>query len=316
MNAFPHFSVLQTEILQAFESVNLTCFIDGTLGAGGHAQLLLENHPELKFYLGIDQDPQALQLATQRLSKWKNQFLPQAGNFAQFDEFIKKNQLPRPSGILIDLGVSSMQLDQAERGFSFMREGPLDMRMDPQNTLSAKEIVNEWSEHELARLFRDYGEEKKWRLAASVICQARKETPIETTKQLVNLLSAHLCNYQKKKAIHPLTLVFQALRIAVNRELEVLEQFLAKAMNYLAPQGRLAVISFHSLEDRLVKMQMRLAASDKWDCSGIGGGLFRDKQPTVTLITKKPIEASQEEIALNSRSRSAKLRIIEKLKDC
>jgi 16S rRNA (cytosine1402-N4)-methyltransferase len=313
MDNFPHFSVLKAEILQAFESVNLTDFIDGTLGAGGHAQLLLENHPEIQTYLGIDQDPQALQIAIERLKRWKNQFIPQAGNFAQFDEFIKQKQLKRPLGILVDLGVSSMQLDQAERGFSFMRDGPLDMRMDPQNPLSAADIVNQWSEYELARIFRDYGEEKKWRLAASVICKARQIEPIVTTKQLVTLLSPYLLNYQKKKGIHPLTLVFQALRIAVNRELDVLKQFLDKAIESLAPGGRLAVISFHSLEDRIVKTQMRLAASDKWDSSGLGGGLFRDKKPVVALITKKPLEASDEEIALNSRSRSAKLRVIEKL---
>lgn len=309
---FPHFSVLKAEILQAFEPVNLRFFIDGTLGAGGHAQALLEQHPEICHYGGIDQDPSALELATKRLTPWKGQFVPKAGNFVDFDQLFAEKEWGKPMGILVDLGVSSMQLDQAERGFSFMRDGPLDMRMNPKDPVTAADIVNTWSEFDLARIFRDYGEEKKWRLAASLIGKARQVAPIVTTRQLVDVLASALSNYHKK-GIHPLTLVFQALRIAVNKELEVLEQFLDKAIEALAPKGRLAVISFHSLEDRIVKTRMRLAASDKWDDSGIGVGLFRDKKPTVALITRKPLEASEEEIALNSRSRSAKLRVVEKL---
>jgi len=314
MSHFPHFPVLKAEIIHAFISLPLTLFIDGTLGAGGHAQALLAQHPEIKHYLGIDQDPQALQLAIARLEPWKAQLIPQAGNFAQFTQFLTQHQLKRPQGILVDLGVSSMQLDQAERGFSFMREGPLDMRMNPDDTLTAADIVNTWSEYELARIFRDYGEEKKWRLAASVLVKARQQQAITTTKELVNVLASALARHHKK-GIHPLTLIFQALRIAVNRELDVLEQFIDQAMEQLAPGGRLAVISFHSLEDRIVKTHMRLAASDKWDSVGMGGGLFRDKKPTVKLITKRPIEATEEEIALNPRSRSAKLRVVEKLEE-
>lgn len=313
MDIFPHHPVLLHEVVKAFESVTLRVMIDGTLGAGGHAQALLERHPEIEYYLGIDQDPQALTLASERLKPWSPKTIFKHGNFRQLEHYLKELELPRPDGILLDLGVSSMQLDQPDRGFSFMRDGPLDMRMNPQIELNAATIINTWSEQDLGKIFRDYGEEKHWRLAARVIVQAREKQPIETTKELTNILWPVLARYSKK-SIHPLTLIFQALRICVNQELEVLEQFLSKAMNCLAPGGRLAIISFHSLEDRLVKTHMRLAASDKWETSGLSG-LFRDKTPTVALITKKPIEPGEEECQLHPRSRSAKLRVIEKLED-
>ena len=311
MDSFPHHPVLLAEIIQAFDSVSLHVVIDGTLGAGGHAEALLVRHPEIQHYLGIDQDPQALAMAIERLKPWTSKITFKHGNFAQFDDFLKELSLPMPDAILLDLGVSSMQLDQPLRGFSFMRDGPLDMRMNPHLSLTAADIVNTWSEQELGRIFRDYGEEKQWRAAARTIVQARQSRPFVMTSDLKAILTPALARYSKK-GIHPLTLVFQALRICVNRELEVLETFLPKALDLLVPKGRLAVISFHSLEDRIVKTQMRLAASDKWETSGLSG-LFRDKDPTVMLITKKPIEAGAEEIRSNPRSRSAKLRVIEKL---
>ncbi len=311
MHSFPHYPVLLTEVIQAFEPVELQVVVDGTLGAGGHAESLLKAHPEIQYYIGIDQDPQALALAAQRLQPWASKVIFKHGNFAQFDNVLKELSLPPPNAILVDLGVSSMQLDQPIRGFSFMHEGPLDMRMDPTLPLTAADIVNTWSEQELGRIFRDYGEEKQWRVAARTIVQARQDRLFTTTSDLKAVLIPVLARYAKK-GIHPLTLVFQGLRICVNRELEVLETFLPKALDILAPKGRLAVISFHSLEDRIVKTQMRLAASDKWETSGLGG-LFQDKDPTVKVLTKKPIEAGEEEVQLNPRSRSAKLRVVEKL---
>jgi 16S rRNA (cytosine1402-N4)-methyltransferase len=308
---FPHLSVLMSEVLQAFEGSPIHLFIDGTLGAGGHAEAILKAHPEIEVYLGIDQDAEALRLAAQRLSPWKEKIQLRHGNFTQLDEWLKELKFPSVDGILVDLGVSSMQFDQAERGFSFSKEGPLDMRMNPDQSLTAAEIVNTWSEQELGRIFREYGEEKKWRLAAHAIVQARKEKSILTTLDLSAVLKPCF-PWNPKKNINPLTLIFQALRICVNRELEVLETFLSKALNLLSPNGRLAVISFHSLEDRLVKESMRLAASDKWDTSGIGG-LFRDKKPTVRLVNRKPMIPTEEEIQYNPRSRSAKLRVAEKL---
>lgn len=311
MDTAPHYPVLLDEILQVFAPLNLSVFVDGTLGAGGHAEALLRNHPEIQHYLGIDQDPQALALAKERLKPWSSKVVFKHGNFAQFDEFLTEFSFSPPNAILVDLGVSSMQLDQAHRGFSFMQEGPLDMRMNTVLPFTAADIVNTWSEQELGRIFREYGEEKQWRAAARTIVQARQSHPILTTSDLKSVLNPVLAR-RAKKGIHPLTLVFQALRISVNKELEVLETFLPKAVDLLVPHGRLAVISFHSLEDRIVKTHMRFEASDKWETSGLSG-LFRDKEPTVKIVTKKPIEASEEEIGKNPRSRSAKLRVIEKL---
>lgn len=313
MNSLPHYPVLLNEVLQAFEPLTLEVVVDGTLGAGGHAEALLKAHPEIQHYIGIDQDPQALALAAERLKPWASKMTFKHGNFAQFDDFLSEFSLFKAQAILVDLGVSSMQLDQAHRGFSFMQEGPLDMRMNPHLPLTAADIVNTWSEQELGRIFRDYGEEKQWRAAARAIVQARQGKPFTKTSDLKAVLLPVLARHAKK-GIHPLTLTFQALRICVNRELEVLEAFLPKAFNFLAPGGRLAVISFHSLEDRIVKTEMRLAASDKWETSGLSG-LFRDKTPTVKLVTKKPLEASEEEIQMNPRSRSAKLRVVEKLEE-
>lgn len=311
--SIPHLSVLCQEVLHAFSPLSLTTVIDGTLGAGGHAHALLEAHPEIICYLGIDQDPHALALASKRLAPWQSKVCLKKGNFSEFDRLLQEEALPRPNAILLDLGVSSMQLDQPERGFSFMRSGPLDMRMDPTLPLTAADILNSWTEEELGYLFREYGEEKQWRLAARAIVRMREEYPFLTTSDLVERLSPVLARHAKR-GIHPLTLIFQALRIAVNHELESLESGLSKSLEWLLPGGRLAVISFHSLEDRLVKTQMRLAASDKWDTSGVGG-LFRDKVPTVRLVTKKPIEPTAQEIAINPRCRSAKLRVIEKICD-
>lgn len=313
MGPFPHRSVLLAEVLHAFESLSIVTMIDGTLGAGGHAQALLEQHPEIQHYIGIDQDPHALALAAQRLSPWSSKVYLKHGNFSACDQIWAELALPSPTAILVDLGVSSMQLDQPQRGFSFMQDGPLDMRMNPDSTLTAEEIVNTYSEQELGKIFREYGEERQWRLAARVIVQTRKVRLFSTTKELRLALTPILARYAKK-GIHPLTLIFQALRICVNQELQVLDEFLPKAIDLLAPGGRLVMLSFHSLEDRLVKTHLKFAASDKWDTVGIGG-LFRDKEPIAKLVNKKPIQPSAEEIHSNPRSRSAKLRILEKLLD-
>lgn len=300
-----HLSVLPTEVLAAFEGLKLHIFVDATLGAGGHSAAILEAHPEIEQLIGIDQDPVAMEIARQRLVPYKAKVKLIAGNF---DEAVL--QIPKIDGILFDLGVSSMQLDQPEKGFSFMRDGPLDMRMDPERDLTAANIVNTYSEQELGRIFRDYGEERQWRAAAKAIVAARSQQPISTTHQLVAVLRPVL--FWKKKGMNPLTLIFQALRICVNRELEVVEKTLPRAIDQLVSGGRMAVISFHSLEDRIVKNCFRFAASDKQDTSG-WGGVFLDKTPTVKIITKKPVEPSLEEVEINPRSRSAKLRVIEKI---
>jgi 16S rRNA (cytosine1402-N4)-methyltransferase len=306
-----HASVLLQEVLSFFQGRALHFFMDGTLGAGGHAEALLKAHPELQLLIGIDQDPVARHVAEERLAPWKHKLKVVEGNFADFPRLLKACGVEQLDGMLLDLGVSSMQFNLADKGFSFMQEGPLDMRMNPSNSLTAAEILNTWSEAELGRIFREYGEEKRWRRAASAIVQARNKEFLRTTFDLVRVLQTALPPSYKKK-IHPATLIFQALRICVNDELYVLEQTLPKAIDSLKIGGRLAVISFHSLEDRIVKTLTRYAASDMVDTSGIGG-VFLDKDPQVKLITRKPVMPSVEEIASNPRCRSAKLRVVEKL---
>lgn len=308
---FPHASVLLHEIVDIFHEQHVRTFVDATLGAGGHSEAILQDHPEIERLIGIDQDPVAREIAAQRLAPWGNKVNIVSGNFSELDKQLSALGVTSVDGMIFDLGVSSMQFDIPEKGFSFMREGPLDMRMDPTNDLTAAVIINTWSEAELGRIFRDYGEEKHWRGASRAIVHTRKNKHITTTFELGEALSHVLRPHPFKKGIHPFTLVFQALRIAVNGELEALEAVVPKAIERLSKGGRLGIISFHSLEDRIVKNAFRFAASDKMNTSGIGG-MFLDKEPQVDILTKKPVIPTTEEIELNPRSRSAKLRVVEK----
>lgn len=311
MSAYPHCPVLLEEVVALFAPLSIKIFVDGTVGAGGHAEALLKGHPEIECYLGIDQDPYALEIARERLSPWKDKLLLQRGNFSELNRFITEANLPDPDGILVDLGVSSMQIDEPQRGFSFSHNGPLDMRMNPDDMLTAADILNTYSEKEIGRIFREYGEEKQWRKATRLIIEAREKALFSTTDDVKNVLLKPLTHFAKK-GINPLTLIFQALRIAVNRELQVLDDFLPIAVKRLRDGGRLAVISFHSLEDRRVKEVFRFAASDKLETSGLCG-IFRNKPKEAILLTKKPLEATEEEILRNPRSRCAKLRAIQKI---
>ncbi|MEI8124279.1 MAG: 16S rRNA (cytosine(1402)-N(4))-methyltransferase RsmH [Parachlamydiaceae bacterium] len=306
-----HTSVLLNELVNAFHGVHLKIFVDATLGAGGHSKAFLEAHPEIEVLIGIDQDPVAREIAKERLFPWENKVKIVSGNFSEIRHHLCQLGVRAVDGIIFDLGVSSMQFDFAEKGFSFMREGPLDMRMDPSRSLTASEIVNTWSESDLGRIFRDYGEEKRWRMAARAIVAARNMKKIETTVELADILRQAIPFHLQKKGIHPATLVFQALRICVNRELEVLEAALPEAVDLLRVGGRLGVISFHSLEDRIVKNFMRFSASDKMNTEGIGG-MFLDKDPMISLLSRKPIVPTDDEMRGNPRSRSAKLRVVEK----
>jgi 16S rRNA (cytosine1402-N4)-methyltransferase len=308
----PHESVLAKEVCDYFQHSRIRVFVDGTLGAGGHSALLLESHPEIELLIGIDQDPEALKIAQEYLSPWRSKIQLHLSNFSRFYEILDRLQIEKIDGMLLDLGVSSMQLDRPEKGFSFRFDGPLDMRMDPSNPLTAEKIINEMEERDLGVLFRDYGEEKQWRRAAHAIVIARQKAPITTTAQLVNVLYPVL-ERGAKRGIHPLTLIFQALRIKVNGELEALESTLPFAIERLRVGGRLAVISFHSLEDRIVKNGFAYEASDKVTTTGGWGGVFLSKESRVEKVTKKPITASEEELRFNPRSRSAKLRVVERL---
>ncbi len=300
MNQPAHIPVLLDEFLSFFENSTLEFFVDGTLGAGGHAEAILKAHPEIKKFVGFDQDKSALKIASSRLEPFKEKVIFVEKNFCEMKEELKRQKIEKVDGIFLDIGVSSMQLDRSERGFSFSKEGPLDMRMDQECTQSAEEIVNEWSEKELGTIFKEYGDVSKWRIAAQKIVEERKKKRITTTTELVELLSPYLKMSSKKK-LHPLTLVFQALRIAVNNELDVLKYTLPVAISALKPKGKLGVISFHSGEDRIVKNYFKEMSSKN-----------APTQYRVTLLNKKPIEATVSECKKNPRARSAKMRFVEK----
>jgi 16S rRNA (cytosine1402-N4)-methyltransferase len=306
-----HQSVLMEEILQCFAEMSLHVFVDGTLGAAGHSTAILDHHPECSHLIGFDQDPLARDIAIKRLESHLDRVKIVPDNFRHLEQHLNALGIDRVDGILLDLGVSSMQLDRPEKGFSFSFEGPLDMRMDPSQDLTAEKIVNHWTEQELERLFRDYGEIPRWRAVAQRIVHERKHRPIRTTKELAYLLKG-ISTIPHGRKMHPMTLVFQALRIAVNDELEVIAEILPQAVRRLRSGGRLAVITFHSLEDRLVKQYFREAASDKIEDLTSPTGP-KKKEPLVCIVTKKPVVPSVAETRRNPRSRSAKLRIVEKL---
>lgn len=290
-----HIPILVEQFLSFFQDRKIEVFIDGTVGAGGHAKAILEQHPEIKRFYGIDQDAVALQIASETLAPYSEKVKLMQGNFRMLNTFVPEKKI---DGIFLDLGVSSMQLDRPEKGFSLYKEGPLDMRMDGSQTLTAEVVVNTLSEKELGNIFRDLGEEPRWRRAAKAIVEARRKKRIKSTTDLTEALKHALTwGGRKGKKIHPMTLVFQALRIFVNDELGAITQGLPAALEMLTPGGRMGVLSFHSLEDRIVKHTFRSQAQEK----------------KVSLLTKKPLIADFKEIRQNPRSRSAKLRFVEKL---
>ncbi|MFZ0564788.1 MAG: 16S rRNA (cytosine(1402)-N(4))-methyltransferase RsmH [Chlamydiales bacterium] len=290
-----HHPVLLEPFLSFFSSKEIHTFVDATVGAAGHSYRLLETHPEIKKLYGIDQDKEALDRSAEILKPFGSRVELIRGNFREIDRCLAVNQV---DGILFDLGVSSMQLDQSSKGFSLYKEGPLDMRMNEAQPLDAATVVNTFSEKELGRIFREYGEEPRWRKAAKAIVEGRKKKKITTTIELTELLKRVLTwGGRRGKRIHPATLVFQALRIYVNDELGAIEEALPKAIALLSPGGRLGVIAFHSLEDRIVKQTFNR---------------FAREEKTVHLLTKKVIQADRAEIKNNPRSRSAKMRFVEK----
>ncbi len=306
----PHQSVMLKEVLEGFQGVQLTVFYEATLGGGGHAAAILQAHSENEYYIGCDRDPDALEIAQRRLLPQGRRIDFVRGDFAKLDEHLRERGVSKVDGIFFDLGVSSMQLDQGEKGFSFLKEGPLDMRMDPRERLTARTIVNQWSQDKLEWLFKHYGEEKKWKQAAKAIVEARKKTPIETTKDLADLIAMTIGRGVKKK-LHPATLIFQALRICVNHELESLHLALPKAIEALRIGGRIGVMAFHRLEDHIVKSIFQ-AASRRPVKREVKKGV-NVQQPLLKLLTKKPKVPSQKEIKENRRSRSAKLRFAERI---
>jgi len=298
-----HIPVLLSEVLNCFHGKKLYVFFDGTLGLGGHAKAILEAHPEIERYISCDQDENALKEAKILLEPWKEKMIFVHKNFSQVDEILKDNSMSCVDGFLCDIGISSMQVDEKERGFSFSKEGPLDMRMDQSKGISAKDVVNNYSEEELGKIFKELGEERHWRIIAKLIIEQRKLQPFETTSDLANLIHKNI--KKSKKHLDSATLVFQALRIFVNRELEVLKTFLSKSIAVLCDKGIGAVISFHSLEDRIVKEFVK--------GSVVIDQITGKRTEKIKTLSKKPIVASEDEIEKNPRSRSAKLRYFERV---
>ena len=281
--------------------------MDATVGAGGHAAGILQASSPEGELLGLDLDPQALELASQRLFAFRSRVILKQASYTSLQEQIAALGWSVVHGVLMDLGVSSMQIDTPERGFSFQTEGPLDMRFGPSLSNTAADLVNQMSESDLADLIWEYGEERHARRIARSIVQAR---PIRTTTQLADVILKAARGERGK--IHPATRTFQALRIAVNEELKGLADTLPQAVQALAPGGRLAVISFHSLEDRIVKQFMRRESRD-CICPPEQPVCICGHKASIKEITRRPIVASEEEIAANPRARSAKLRVAEKL---
>lgn len=298
-----HISVLKNEVLVYLQPKAGDWIIDATLGFGGHARAILEKIGPAGFLIGIDQDEEVLNHARQDLKEFKN-VLFYHRNFEDLENIVrdvrKKKGEGRFKGILFDLGMSSYHVEVGNRGFSFLREGPLDMRFDRRNPLTAYQIVNHYSYEKLLYLFTTYGEEPRRRseIITKALIHARRRKPIQTTTELAELvfsLSPH-----ERRGKHPATRIFQALRIAVNRELQVLEKGLRAAFKVISPGGRIVIISFHSLEDRIIKNLFREYS-------------LRENPPRISILTKKPVVPSPEEIRKNPRARSAKLRACKRI---
>jgi 16S rRNA (cytosine1402-N4)-methyltransferase len=293
-----HAPVLYQEVLAALQPCAGGRYIDGTLGAGGHAAAILQASAPDGMLLGLDRDPSALEVASGRLAGFGCRTILRQASFAEMSRVAQTLGWSEVQGVLLDLGLSSMQLADAARGFSFQLEGPLDMRFDPSAPTTAAELVNTLDERALFELLRDLGEEPRARQVAHAIVQAR---PLRSTRQLAELAAASA--FRVRGGIHPATRTFQALRMAVNGELEALEAGLQQAMMLLAPGARLAVIAFHSLEDRLVKTAFKAAAAP---AAGAPGGV------NLRILTRRPVRPSEAEIVRNPRARSARLRLVER----
>jgi len=311
MSEFHHISVLLEECLDGLAIKPEGIYIDGTLGGAGHSSQIVKRLTTGKL-IGIDRDPVALKAASERLAPYKERVTLVHSNFCEMAQVLKDLGLTGVDGILLDLGVSSPQLDDSARGFSYMADAPLDMRMNNEDALSAYTVVNTWSQEELKRILFDYGEERYAPRIAGAICRRREEKPIETTLELVDVIRSAMPAQALREKQHPAKRSFQAIRIAVNDELGSVEKAMEDAIPLLNPGGRLAVITFHSLEDRIVKNAMA-EASKGCTCPPNFPVCVCGRKPRVKLISRKPIVASEEELEVNPRSRSAKLRVCEKL---
>lgn len=308
--AFEHYSVLLKETIENLNIKENGIYADGTLGGGGHSLEILKRLSKEGKHFGIDQDDAAIEAAGERLSDYRDRLTLIRSNYCNMKTVLSEHGVEKVDGIVLDLGVSSYQLDTEERGFSYRFDSPLDMRMDRRQSLTAKEIVNEYPEMELYRIIRDYGEDQFAKNIAKHIAQARMEKPIETTGELNEIIKAAIPAKMRQNG-HPSKKTFQAIRIALNRELEVLQDSLDMMIELLNPGGRLCIITFHSLEDRIVKSAFK-KAENPCTCPPEFPVCVCGKKPLGKVITKKPVLPSEEELSENSRSKSAKLRVFEK----
>jgi 16S rRNA (cytosine1402-N4)-methyltransferase len=298
-------------------------FVDATLGLGGHTERLLEASAPDGRVVGLDRDPAALELARQRLAWAGDRLVAVAASFEDLGDVAARLGVDAVDGVLYDLGVSSLQLDEGERGFSYRADAPLDMRMDPTTGISAAEVLATYPRADLARILREYGEERFAGRIARVLDEARRRAPIATTGQLAELVKAAVPAAARRTGPHPARRAFQALRIEVNRELDALRASLPQAIDLLAPGGRLVVLAYHSLEDRIVKQALAAAASRPVDASPFRGSKHEPPGPPARLpvgppaalavLTRRPERPSEAEVAANPRAESAKLRAAEKL---
>lgn len=311
MSEFHHVSVLLQECLDGLAIKPDGIYVDGTLGGAGHSSRIAERLTTGRL-IGIDRDPVALKAAGERLDPYKDRITLVHSNFCEIAQVLQDLNVSGVDGILLDLGVSSPQLDDAERGFSYMADAPLDMRMNGTDALTAREVVNSWPQEELRRILYTYGEERYAPQIAAAICRRREEMPIETTLELVDVIRSAMPAAALREKQHPAKRSFQAIRIAVNDELGSVEKVMRDAIPLLKPGGRMAVITFHSLEDRIVKTAMADAAKG-CTCPPSFPVCVCGKKPQVKLVSRKPITAGDAELTENPRSRSAKLRVCEKL---
>ena len=309
---FHHVSILLKECIDSLNIDPDGIYVDATLGGAGHSLHIAERLSDDGCLIAIDRDSMAIANARERLHNYMNRVTLVKSDFRYLDQAIASCGVEKVNGILFDLGVSSPQLDMAERGFSYMQDAPLDMRMDQQQALSAYEVVNEWDRAELRRILFEYGEERYAPQIASAIERARSERAIQTTGELAEIIRSAMPPSARKEKQHPAKRSFQAIRIAVNDELMAVEEAMQKAIDCLAPRGRLAVITFHSLEDRIVKAAFRKAAQG-CTCPKDFPVCVCGNKPRVCLVARKPLLPGAKEIAENPRARSAKLRVCERL---
>ena len=311
MSEFYHVSVLLDECIQGLNIKPDGIYVDGTLGGAGHSSQIAARLTTGRL-IGIDRDPVALKAAGERLAPYADRVTLVHSNFCEIASVLEQLQIPGVDGILLDLGVSSPQLDDGARGFSYMADAPLDMRMNNEDALTAHMVVNTWPYEELKRILSEYGEERYAPQIASAICRKRENAPIETTLELVDVIRSAMPPQALREKQHPAKRSFQAIRIAVNDELGSVEKVMRDAIPCLNPGGRLAIITFHSLEDRIVKNGMA-EASKGCTCPPNFPVCVCGKKPKVKLISRKPIVSGEEELERNPRARSAKLRVCEKI---